>query len=141
MRNKAKEQGKWKNLNVAVESTLPELTERLKLFDREWIAVQLAEKSNQLESIQLEFDEYKKNPPSYIPGAVLTITRDQTYITEIMELKVRCRDLQAALLAEDPSLLLKRELPFNTEYQPEVIKNLLRKKPEVLKEIIESPKY
>jgi len=138
MLNKAKEQGKWKNLNEAVDSVLPELIDRLKLFDREWIAFQLEEKSNQLECIKLEFDQYKSNPPSYTPGAVLSNTRHQTYLNEIAALNVRCRELRSALLADDPSLLLKNELPFNTVYQPEIIKNLLRRKTEVLREIVES---
>lgn len=138
MQDKAKEQGKWKNLNVAVESTLPELMEILKLFDKEWISVQLAEKSNQLESIQSEFNEYKKSPPCHTPGAVLTNTRHQTYLNEIAALNVRCRELNAALIADDPSLILKNELPFNTVYQPEIIKNLLRARVDVLSEIVES---
>lgn len=137
MLDKAKEHGKWKNLNVAIESTLPELVEKLKLFDKEWISIQLVEKSNQLESIQLEFDEYKKNPPRYEPGVIRTNTRHQTYRNRIVELKVRCRELNEALKMDDHSLVLKNELAFNTDYQPEIIKNLIRKQPNILREIIE----
>ena len=137
MLNKAKSQGKLPYLNIAVESMLPELEVALKHFDRVWIEEQLIKTRDELTSLQQIFDNYKANPPSFKSGVILTKTRHQTYLTEIAGLKVKCRDFEAAL-KEEPSLVLKKLLPFNTVYQPEVIKNMLRKKPEILRDILES---
>ncbi|WP_228145802.1 hypothetical protein [Acinetobacter sp. ANC 5054] len=138
MRNKAKEQGKWANLNVAVESVLPQLDIELKKFDKDWIILKMAEKTKELEQIEQEFEKYKAHPPHYKLGSpkTITATRHETYIGKIRALKVECRDLDRALEMDDPSLLLKKQLPFNTAYQPEVIKNLLRKEPSLLNEIL-----
>ncbi|MCU4491837.1 hypothetical protein KTI63_05045 [Acinetobacter guillouiae] len=140
MLNKAKEQGKWQNLNAAVDSVLSELDIVLKQFDKEWIAKQLVEKTKEMKKLQQEFKQYKVNPPSYKLGSGITMaaTREQTYINKIRELRVACRDFKNALQMDDPSILLKKQLPFNTAYQPEVIKNLLRKQPSLLDEIIQT---
>lgn len=138
MRNKAKVQGKWANLNAAVESVLPELDIELKKFDKEWILLKLAEKTKELDQIEQEFEKYKTHPPRYKLGSakIITATRHETYISKIRALKVECRDLDKALEMDDPSLLLKKQLPFNTAYQPEVIKNLLRKETDLLADIL-----
>ena len=142
MLNKAQVQGKWNNLNAAVESILPELDSVLKQFDKEWITTQLEEKKKILEELQQEFKQFKVNPPSYKLGSglIITATRKQTYINKIRQLQVTCRELQNALQMDDPSILLKKQLPFNTAYQPEVIKNLLRKQPDFLTQILNMPK-
>lgn len=137
MLNKAKSQGKWPNLNIAVESMLPELEVALRHFDKVWIEEQLIKTRGELTSLQQAFNNYKANPPSFRSGVISTNTRHQTYLTEITGLKVKCRDFEAAL-KEEPSLVLKKLLPFNTVYQPEVIKNMLRKKPEILRDILKS---
>lgn len=139
MLNKAKEMGKWTNLNAAVDSVLPELDFVLKQFDKAWIATKIEEKTKELEQLKLEFETYKTNPPRYKLGSAQTITatRHQTYIGKIRALNVECRDLEKALEIDDPSILLKKQLPFNTAYQPEVIKNLLRKQEDLLAQIIE----
>lgn len=49
---------------------------------------------------------------------------------------MECNELDKALHMDDPSLLLKKQLSFNTAYQPEVIKNLLRKETDLLAEIL-----
>ena len=138
MLNKAKEQGKWKNLNAAVDSVLPELDMVLKQFDKEWISIKLAEKTKELEKLKQEFEAYKANPPRYKLGSAETITttRHQTYIHKIRAVRMECNELDKALHMDDPSLLLKKQLPFNTAYQPEVIKNLLRKEMDLLAEIL-----
>ncbi|MCG7220095.1 hypothetical protein [Acinetobacter sp. AG3] len=140
MLNKAKEQGKWQNLNAAVDSVLSELDIVLKQFDKEWIATQLAEKTKNLVKLQQEFDHYKQNLPRYKLGSakIMTATRAQTYTNKIREIRVECSELNKALNMQDPSILLKKQLPFNTAYQPEVIKNLLRKQEDLLAQIIES---
>lgn len=142
MLNKAQTQGKWDNLNAAVESILPELDPVLKQFDKEWITTQLEEKMKTLDELQQEFKQFKVNPPSYKLGSglIITATREQTYINKIRQLRVTCRELQNALQIDDPSILLKKQLPFNTAYQPEVIKNLLRKQPDFLTQILDMPK-
>lgn len=138
MLNKAKEQGKWKNLNTAVDSVLPELDMVLKQFDKEWISIKLAEKTKEFEKLKQEFEAYKANPPRYKLGSAETITttRHQTYIHKIRAVRMECNELDKALHMDDPSLLLKKQLPFNTAYQPEVIKNLLRKETDLLAEIL-----
>ncbi|WP_374974247.1 hypothetical protein [Acinetobacter venetianus] len=138
MLNKAQTQGKWDNLNTAVDSVLPELDLVLKQFDKKWIETQLEEKMKLLAELQREFEKYKVNPPSNKIGSgiIITATREQTFINKIRELQVTCRELRTALQMDDPSILLKKQLPFNTAYQPEVIKNLLRKRPDLLAEIL-----
>ncbi|ENW21881.1 hypothetical protein GPS63_08925 [Acinetobacter haemolyticus] len=138
MLNKAQTQGKWDNLNTAVDSVLPELDLVLKQFDKKWIETQLEEKMKLLAELQREFEKYKVNPPSNKIGSgiIITATREQTFINKIRELQVTCRELQNALQMDDPSILLKKKLPFNTAYQPEVIKNLLRRHEDLLSQII-----
>ncbi|MFR9680222.1 MULTISPECIES: hypothetical protein [unclassified Acinetobacter] len=138
MLNKAQAQGKWDNLNTAVDSVLPELDLVLKQFDKKWIETQLEEKKKILEELQQELKQFKVNPPSYKPGTgiIITATREQTYINKIRELQVTCRELRTALQIDDPSILMKKQLPFNTAYQPEVIKNLLRRHEDLLSQII-----
>ena len=48
MLEKATNQGRWKNLNQAVESVLPELDRVLKDFDKAWINQKLEEKTQLL---------------------------------------------------------------------------------------------
>jgi len=138
MLKRAKQEGKWKNLNAAVDSVLPELEVVLKEFDKKWISNKLSEKNAELECLEKEFEKHRKKPPSYSPGIILTKTRDQTFIDNIRAVRMECNDLEKALQMADPSLILKKRLSFNTVYQPEVIKNLLRRQPSLLEEIIES---
>lgn len=138
MQQRAKEQGKWKNLNAAVEDVLPALDIALKQFDKDWISARLIEKLKEREKLEQEFQEYKLNPTCYEAGLAQTITatRYETYINKIREITVECRELEKALKLDDPSLVLKTKLPFNTAYQPEVIKNLLRRNKELLGNIL-----
>jgi hypothetical protein len=138
MLNKAQTQGKWDNLNTAVDSVLPELDLVLKQFDKKWIEIQLEEKMKLLAELQRELEKYKVNPPSNNIGLgiIITATREQTYINKIRELEVTCRELRTALQIDDPSILMNKQLPFNTAYQPEVIKNLLRRHEDLLSQII-----
>lgn len=138
MLNKAKTQGKWSNLNTAVDSVLPELDIVLKQFDKEWIAKRLAEKTEEMAKLQQEFEDFKVNPPRYQLGSakIITATREQTYTNRIREIRMECNELKKASEMDDPSILLKKQLPFNTAYQPEVIKNLLRKETDLLAEIL-----
>ena len=134
MLEKATNQGRWKNLNQAVESVLPELDRVLKDFDKAWINQKLEEKTQLLKQTVKEFEEYKKNPPErnfYQPK-----TRDKTIEDWIRGLRMECETFKKASLADDPSSILGNKLAYNTLYQPESIKNLLKKHPEIVEQIV-----
>ncbi|ENW98658.1 hypothetical protein F900_02741 [Acinetobacter modestus] len=134
MLEKATNQGRWKNLNQAVESVLPELDSVLKDFDKAWINQKLEEKTQALKQAVQQFEEYKKNPPErkfYEPK-----TRDKTIEDWIRGLRMQCETFKKASLADDPSSILGNKLAYNTLYQPESIKNLLKKHPEIVEQIV-----
>lgn len=127
-------QGRWKNLNQAVESVLPELDSVLKDFDKTWISQKLEEKAEALKQAVQAFEEYKANPPErefYQPKS-----RNKTIENWIRGLRMECETFKKASLADDPSLILKNKLAYNTLYQPESIKNLLKKHPEIVEKIV-----
>lgn len=132
--------GRFKNASQAVHLILPTLQIKFREFDVQWVQSRLevnkqkildltdAIKNNEKKEI-CEDDDFD------IPFKI----QDRTYLNQIKELQNENKKWEQFLQHPERYFPQQKQLPFNTAYCDEVLVSHLRRRPDLLKKIIQIP--
>lgn len=134
----AQKNGRFKNASQAVQLILPTLQIKFREFDLQWVQSRLETNKQKI----LDLTEARKNNENKDTcedddfGVSFKI-QDRTYLNQIRELQNENKKWEQFLQHPERYFPQQKQLPFNTAYCDEVLVNHLRRRPDLLKEIIQ----
>jgi hypothetical protein len=134
----AQKNGRFKNASQAVQLILPTLQIKFREFDLQWVQSRLETNKQKI----LDLTEARKNNENKETcedddfGVSFKI-QDRTYLNQIRELQNENKKWEQFLQHPERYFPQQKQLPFNTAYCDEVLVNHLRRRPDLLKEIIQ----
>ena len=134
----AQKNGRFKNASQAVQLILPTLQIKFRSFDLQWVQSRLeANKQKILDLTEAKKNNEKKEICEDGDFDVSFKIQDRTYLNQIRELQNENKKWQQFLQYPDRYFPQQKQLPFNTAYCDEVLVNHLRRRPDLIREIIQ----
>ncbi|MCJ8161976.1 hypothetical protein [Acinetobacter zhairhuonensis] len=127
--------GKFKNASQAVQLILPTLQIKFREFDLQWVRNKVAENQKRIEEL-IDTRTVNETRGEDSLGSFITV-QDRTFLNQIGELQNENKKWEQFLVNPDKHFPQQKKLPFNTAYCDEVLLNHLRRRSDLIKEIIQ----
>ncbi len=129
-------QGKWKNLNQAVNFIIDDLVKAFEVYDVEWLQSEFELKQKLLKQLEQQGKQSVKQANAESDG----VRRKPASIAKKIEkLQLELKSINQILKAKDPSKEMEKSkyrMPYSGVYIAETIIHELRTQPEILREIL-----
>jgi hypothetical protein len=136
----AQKNGRFKNASQAVQLILPTLQIKFREFDLQWVQSRLETNKQKI----LDLTEARKKNEKKKPVKMMILVRHLKFriapiLNQIRKLQNENKKWEQFLQHPERYFPQQKQLPFNTVYCDEVLVNHLRRRPDLLKEIIQVP--